>query len=251
MLGKKFKLAKEIVKEAKQVIDAMDKDFLIKEKSAKDLVTEVDVAVENYILNAIRRKYPDDLFLGEESNNQEQDFERNNVWVLDPIDGTCNFVYQRKNYAISLAYVEKGTTLFGIVYDVAQDILYTSLCGHGAHVNGVQARAVERIALNKTVASISHKLIFEGGIQHCMENVQKMFNYRYLGVASLEIIYVALGRHHLYISRTLKPWDYLAAKHFLEACGGIVRTFDNQKIEPFSSTALVAGNRANVNEFFA
>lgn len=240
---KKLENAINIVKEAKIVIN---REFTVSEKSPKDLVTDIDIAVEKHIFNELKRLYPNDYCYGEESGGVLTDM--GNVWVLDPIDGTGNFVYQNNNFAISLAYIENGITQFGIVLDVRRDDLYTAIINKGAFVNGKKIDKIKEVKLGDTLVSFSHKMFWLQG-KLFQKRVKGCFNYRYYGVASLEMIWCATNFINMYIGKDLKPWDYLAAKLFVEESGGFIRTFDNNIVGLDYIGPLVVGNKTNVKEF--
>lgn len=240
---KKLINAIKIVKDAKKVIN---REFSVSEKSPKDLVTDIDIAVEKFIFSELNKLYPQDFCYGEESGGTLN--EEDNIWVLDPIDGTGNFVYQNDNFAISLAYLEKGVTIFGVVYDVRGDDIYHSIKGQGAYVNNVLVDKIKEVKLSDTLVSFSHKMFWLQG-ELFVKRIRQCFNFRYYGVAALEMVWTATNFINMYIGKDLKPWDYQAGKLFVEESGGSVRTFDGKEITLGYVGPMVVGNKTNVSQF--
>lgn len=153
--------------------------------------------------------------MGEESIQEMSD----SMWIVDPIDGTTNFCNLHQDYTISVAYYEKYQPVFGVIYDVVQDILYVGIHGSGAYINGT------KVEFNKKEVCISNS-IMDASIHTLLSNPSlidlshKMRGHRSYGCATLGIIYVALQKIDMYVSSHCKVWDYAAAAIFLHELGG-------------------------------
>ena len=132
-----YEFAQGLILEAGNKVRIMMKeDLSIETKSnPNDLVTNVDKATENYIYDAILRSYPDHRVIGEEGHGHHMEDVNGVVWVVDPIDGTLNFVHQQEGFAISIGIYRDGKPYAGLVYDVMKDVLYHAKVGEGAFEN--------------------------------------------------------------------------------------------------------------------
>ena len=210
----------DLVKQAGQNIKRLmqsDLEILTKSNDA-DFVTNVDKATEILLVEGIQRQYPDQDFLTEENTTPR--FESDDLWIIDPIDGTTNFIYQKENFGISIAYYHKLKPVFGIVYDVMADKMFLGITDGGAFLNGVrmsindQKRPLKQTILYSDLYGLS---MFPKDILHLRESI---VSHRYLGAASLEICAVAENKAQSYISRNLKVWDVAAGVIVLKEVGG-------------------------------
>ena len=211
-----------LVKEAGALIRAMienESNIEIETKAHDaDFVTNVDKQTEIYIVEGIKKRYTHQDFLTEENTTVRE--KSDDLWIIDPIDGTTNFIFQKKNFGISVAFYHKRKPVFGIVYDVMADKLFLGISGKGAYLNGEK--------MNKTNQSIGLKqslmygdlyslTMFPKGLMHLRE---QLVSHRYLGAASLEICAVAENQAEAYISRNLKVWDVAAGVIILKEASG-------------------------------
>ncbi len=226
--------------------------FEITEKTCvSDLVTDVDKETESFLVNSIIDKYPEDTFITEE-RTVNSDF-GDKCWIIDPIDGTLNFIYEQKNYAISVAYYGNKEPAFGIVYDVFEDNLYLGIKNKGSYVNGKKVNRPPFNTLSTGIVDVNLKNmgLIKELINLDMEEVCKAaLNFRHLGSAAIRICDIALNKAHVYISPNLAIWDYAAANIFLKECGGdywILKT-DNKKSPDLNSLVIAAQNKDLLNE---
>lgn len=216
----KCEFAKKLVYEMGALIVASLNDTLdIQSKSSKhDFVTNMDKTVEQTLIARIEAMYPNQDFLTEEKTVSMKGLR--DLWIIDPIDGTMNFVMQKKNFAISLAYYEAEVPVFGIVYDVMANKMYWAQTGQGAYCNQEPLSALnDHHALEDTLFNASAKTVS----QFKTAPFAYTMGQRYIGSASLEICEVATGATHAYISRRLNPWDIGAAIIILKEVGGTWR----------------------------
>lgn len=190
-------------------------EFEIKNKNGiKDLVTSMDEQTELSLRKMLKQYTPFCSFIGEEGDAQYSD----HVWIIDPIDGTTNFINLQENYAISLGYYENEKPVLGIVYDVHEDVMYWAFQGK-AYVN-------DQVVKNLPSIRSLNECVFDAGLytlkKHpgLIELYQEARGHRCYGCASLSIIKVALGKLDFYCSEHAKCWDYAGGAVFLEACKG-------------------------------
>ncbi|KLU66629.1 MULTISPECIES: inositol monophosphatase family protein [Desulfosporosinus] len=219
----------------------------VKEKTSQmDLVTEHDLLIEKYLIDAILSNYPDHNILAEES--REQICSKHNddyAWVIDPIDGTVNYYRFGKDYAISLALYKNENPIFGLVYDVANSEMFSAGHGEGAIINGLPLDALpdSHDKLSKAVVGISLRTMREFASlgMDVMGMLSQAQAYRYLGCASLEICKVANGEYDLFISSNVHQWDIAAARIFLEQRGGeVLIRRNNEDRSPFGKLLVAA-----------
>ena len=183
-----------------------------------DFVTNVDKQTEIFIVEGIKKNFEHQDFLTEENTTPRE--ESDELWIIDPIDGTTNFIFQKRNFAISVAYYYKRKPVFGIVYDVMEDKLFLGITGEGAYLNGKRLENTpQNIGLKQSImyGDLYSLTLFPKGI---MDLRERLVSHRYLGAASLEICAVAENQAQAYISRNLKVWDVAAGVIILNEAKG-------------------------------
>ncbi|HEM3683715.1 TPA: inositol monophosphatase family protein [Streptococcus suis] len=206
----KYRLAQSLVLQAGEFLKTHLHDELeIEEKeNATDLVTQLDKLTQRFLTNQIKNEYPSDLIFGEEGGDVCS-ISNGNVWVIDPIDGTSNFIAQKNDFAIMLAYFENGIGQFGLIYDVMQDKLF-----HGGGKFPVFCNK-ERLA-SPSLSSISQTLLglnaqLYAANKHGLADLANIsLGTRSVGSAGIGFSHVLEGRLFAYASY-LYPWDYAAA----------------------------------------
>ncbi len=252
IFNEKINFAMETIYEAGELIRKRLKNRMeiTVKTDVNDLVTNVDKETEKFLVEKINNKYPLDTFITEE-NTVATNF-GDKCWIIDPIDGTFNFIYEKKNFAISAAYYESNTPVFGIVYDVSDDNMYLGIKGGGAFLNGKKIipsspRTLENsiIDVNLKRKKIIEKLIGLNIEKLCLHSLE----HRHLGSAALRLCHLAVNRIHIYISVNLALWDYAAGGIILRECGGDyhVEKFINHK-SPSSNTILIAAQNNKLLE---
>lgn len=173
----------------------------------KDLVTDSDKKIEQYFNTVILEKFPNSCILGEETYYPTKDYSKSELlWVIDPIDGTRNFVKQAKDFAVMVSIFYKEEPTHSYIYDLATDVLYCAIKGKGFFVNSTQVVTVENKSLNDSFVSIDYpSLQISQGIR---DFVSEAFDLRYIGSAGLDGARVAAGDFGAYICKTLQPWDF-------------------------------------------
>ena len=229
--------AASIIRRQAQHVDAVP----FERKARHDYVTEVDKACEEEIVRQIRRYYPDHAFLGEEggaSGDSEV------VWVIDPLDGTSNYMHGIPHVAVSIAQQVKGRTEHAVVYDVMHDELFTASRGKGAFLNQKRIRCASRVSLENAVVATAFPFRQRGKLQAYARVFQAVFakteDFRRAGTASLDLAWVAAGRLDAYYEIGLKPWDVAAGALLVREAGGVVLDFDGNDTVENAGTVIAA-----------
>ncbi|MBC1902240.1 inositol monophosphatase family protein [Listeria innocua] len=194
-----------------------------------DLVTNMDKETEAFFVKQIKDHFPNHRLFGEEGMSDDVTDLNGIVWILDPIDGTLNFVEQQRDFAISLAIYQDGVGHLAYIYDVARDELYFAEKGKGATVNGKQIPKIDK-DMDLQDALLIANLSVTRKFPTMWEAVKASRGLRLHGAASLEYMDVATGRAGAYLSANLAPWDIAAGKIIVEELGGIVTRIDGSKI---------------------
>ncbi|GAA4716837.1 inositol monophosphatase family protein [Brevibacillus fulvus] len=220
--------------------------------SASDLVTAVDKEVEKRVIEMILAKYPEHGVLGEESTFQGDPHQFETLWIIDPIDGTTNFVHQQINFSVSIAVYQKGQGVIGVVYDPSRDELFYAVKGEGAYLNGRKLKLDRQVKLEEALLCTSvfwNKRAEQIGIDRIVKQLAgKVRGMRLLGSAALELSYVAAGRLDGYVSMSLNAWDFAAGRLIVEEAGGIVTKINGQPLPYDEKSSIMACNQAFYEE---
>ncbi|GER68431.1 inositol-1-monophosphatase [Weizmannia acidilactici] len=219
--------AKQWIKEAgSRIIGSLSSPLRIETKSNRnDLVTNIDKETEQFLIQKIRTTFPGHRILGEEGFGEDVKDAGGIIWILDPIDGTVNFVHQKVNFMISIGVYENGEGRLGYIYDVVRQELYSAWKGRGAYFNGARLPKLKENRLEDTILALNPFCIVENRIidpKKLASLVRNVRGTRCYGSAALELAYVAAGRLDAYVTMRLSPWDFAAGKVIVEEVGGIV-----------------------------
>lgn len=227
-----------------RVLEKMGTQLTVAEKtSRRDLVTNVDRSNEDFLVHAIRKLDPAARILAEEGRGDQVTSMTGHVWIVDPIDGTMNFVHQRNHFAMMVGYYEDGTPTLGYIYDVMADKLYAGGPALGVTVNDQVLPAPADLDLADGLFGASAPLLI-----HDRFNMQRVIatslGARILGSAGIQISQVLAGELVGYLSY-LRPWDFAAGRVLAETLGLVVTQVDGTPVNMLSSGAvLVATKRA-------
>ncbi len=202
-------------------------------KGPNDFVTEVDQAAEQAIVDVLRTAYPDHAILAEESGASANLHDENdNVWIIDPLDGTTNFIHGFPQYAVSIALQQRGQITQAVVYDPNRNELFTATKGAGAFLNDKRLRVAKRDkladALIGTGFPYSDLSALDDYVKMFHLMTQKSAGLRRPGSAALDLAYVAAGRLDGFFEKNLKPWDMAAGALLISEAGGIVANFSGE-----------------------
>lgn len=234
--------AGELIARATDQLDTL----VVEEKNANDFVSEVDRAAEREVIYHLKKAYPDHAFLGEESGdtgNPDSEYR----WIIDPLDGTTNFVRGIPHFCVSIACEYRGQIEHAVVLDPIRREEFTASRGRGAQLNGRRIRVSPRKSLDGALVAtgILHKSRCEQYIPAYMEALQevaeKTAGIRRAGSAALDLAYVAAGRLDAYWELKLKPWDVAAGALLIREAGGLVSDFNGGN-DYMQSGNVVCGN---------
>ncbi len=217
--------AGSIINRAAQDLDAVT----VSTKRHNDFVTEVDHAAEQAVIQILLKAFPDHAILAEESGaHGTSDF----VWIIDPLDGTTNFIHGFPQYCVSIGLKHKGTLTQAVVYDPGRNELFTASRGHGAYLNDRRIRVSKRTHLDDALIGTDFPF---GEAKYLSEYVTMMrkvmmqtAGVRRAGAAALDLAYVAAGRLDAFWEMGLSPWDMAAGSLLIQEAGGLVSDFDGE-----------------------
>lgn len=240
--------AKDWIKDAgKMLRESFREKLSIDFKSGyDDLVTNMDKSIEQFFIKKINHHYPDHLVVSEEGFGDEVESEEGVLWLLDPIDGTMNFVHQQRHFCISLGIYENGVGKVGLIYDVVSDDLYHCIKGQGAFLNKERLPRLTEKTLDQSIIGINATWISKNrriDPSVLQPVVSKSRGIRSFGSAALEMAYVAAGKLDGYISMRLSPWDYGAGYILVNEVGGVVTKIDGEPVELLKKNSIFAGNK--------
>ena len=211
--------------------------------NANDLVTNVDRETEQFFVEKIRRTFPEHRILGEEGGGDRINDTNGVIWVIDPIDGTMNFVHMRRNFAISIGVFENGEGKLGYIYDVIQDDLYWAVKGQGAYFNRGALSKLTEVPVEKAIIGINALWLTDN---HRIDPelvkplIKDIRGSRSIGSAALEFGYVSCGWLDGYIALNLAPWDFAAGWVILEELGGKATKLNGEPLSLLESSSLLA-----------
>ncbi|MDT0595882.1 inositol-1-monophosphatase [Glaciecola petra] len=226
-------------------------DLDIQSKGAQDYVTKIDKEAELTIIEKIKKSYPDHAFIGEEGGRVEGNNEF--VWVIDPLDGTSNFIAGIPHFAVSIALLHKGKLDQGVVFDPIRGELFAATKGSGAQLNGYRLRCSKAKDLSNTILATAIPFRDKSNLDADLANFAKVFkdagDVRRSGSAALDLAYVAAGRYDGYWEKGLQSWDMAAGELLVKEAGGLVTDYagNNDPLydeikQAGSSNGIVAGN---------
>ena len=243
-----------LVKETRGIIMEKRGHVHPSEKGFADFVTEVDTGVQEFLKARLAERYPDIQFLGEEGEKHGIDYNKP-VWVLDPIDGTTNLIYDFAMSAVSLALYDKKRGVMGVVYNPFHDELFWAERGAGAYFNGRKISVSPAKTLHESLIGIGttpyEKDLAEENFKIFLRVYKKSLDVRRTGSAAIDLCYVACGRLDGYFERNLKPWDYGAGAVILKEAGGKITSFDGTEPDISKNCCVAASNGLIHNELLA
>lgn len=231
----------ELVKSTRNIIFNRD-SFDVNLKGKLDFVTNIDIAVSDYLKAELKNLAPDvDFFCEEEKGTL-----KNNCWILDPIDGTTNLVYDYRMSAVSLAHYKNGEILFGVVYNPFTDEIFSAIKGEGAWYNEATKITVSnrdmKAALIEFGINCAHKEKADKNFKIAKAVFENCVDIRRVSCAALDLCYISIGRIDGYFEGVLKPWDIAAGSLILTEAGGIITDYSGNTVDFKVPTSVIAGN---------
>ena len=203
----------------------------VSRKGPTDFVTNSDIKTEKIIIEELKKAKPNYSILSEEFGI-EKNKDKNNTWIIDPIDGTVNFLHGIPHFAISIALKSNGEIVSGLIFDPIKDELFFAEKNSGAFFNNHRIRVSKKNEINECLFATGGKLKSELEIP-----------YRRSGCAALDMAYVASGRYDGYFQHNLNIWDIAAGIILIKEAGGVINEIDldnNQKIKVIASSADIS-----------
>lgn len=237
-----------VVREASKIVcSAEDISAKTSEKGgAADLVTAYDVAVEEFLKRALLALVPDALFYGEESAKCG-DPNKGWAFIVDPIDGTTNFVRGMSQSAISVALAKDGVVEYGVVLDPFKNELFSAQRGGGAYLNGKPIHVSDK-PLDKGIFGMGTAIYNREFEEQTMAVTAQLFkrscDFRRMGAAALDLCYTAAGRYDAFFEFSLAPWDFAAGSLIVTEAGGKICTMEGNSL-PIARCGIWASNAVN------
>ena len=204
----------------------------VSQKQVNDFVTEVDHASEQIIIDTLLGAYPDHGFLAEESGSQRGNPKSEHIWIIDPLDGTTNFIHGFPVYCVSIALQVRGRIEQAVVYDPSRNDLFTATRGRGAFLNERRIRVAKRTRLSECLISTGFPFRpgddFNRYLRLMGDVMQRTAGLRRPGAAALDLAYVAAGFTDGFFELGLQPWDMAAGSLLVTEAGGLIGNFTGE-----------------------
>ncbi|MDI4633365.1 inositol monophosphatase [Pelomonas sp. V22] len=225
---------------------SLDLDILkINSKSPNDFVTEVDHAAEEVIIETLLQAYPDHGILAEESGRTRGNKTSEFVWIIDPLDGTTNFIHGFPVYAVSIALSHRGVIQQAVVYDPTRNDLFYATKGRGAYLNDKRLRVSKRTRMGDALIGTGFPFRkgdnFKRYVKMFEEVMQLCAGLRRPGAAALDLCYVAAGYYDAFFETGLQPWDLAAGSLIITEAGGLIGNFTGES-DYLHQREVVAGS---------
>lgn len=239
--------AKEIIIEAgKNIREAFSYNIEIETKSnPNDLVTNIDRETELFFIEKIKAFNPNHRILGEEGMGEEVNNLEGVVWIIDPIDGTMNFVKQHRHFMITIGIYVDGEGVLGYIFDVMRGDLFNAIAGVGAWYNNSPLRKLQPVKIEQAVIGINANWVTPNNrINHekIIDLVRTVRGTRSYGSAAMEIAFVVSGKLDAYISMRLAPWDIGGGVIIAKEVGAIATNFNGQDFDYLTIDTFLIAN---------
>ncbi len=229
------KKAAEIFRRGSSVVE--------EKEGAANLVTNADIEIQRFLKDELHKIYPAAAFLCEEENEMNTDSEY--LWIIDPIDGTTNFVRDIPECVISVGFAQGDETLIGVVYAPRLELLFTAVKGEGAFCNGQRISVSDKTfeqSLFCTALSLYQKSFADICSRIIMDVYPQCSDIRRFGSCALELCYLAMGRCDLFFEIRVFPWDWAASKLVLTEAGGILKGYNAEELSFGKVQSLIGAN---------
>lgn len=244
-MEERLELAQRVAREAGELLRRSLTDLEVATKGHSELVTRVDYESQDLVFRRIRDRYPEDAFLGEEGEGQAAtDAER--LWVVDPLDGTNNYVHGIPQFCVSIAYAEEGEVRAGTVYDPNRDEMFAAERGGGASLNGRPIEVSRRDRLDDIMVATGFYYERDEVMERTLQAMGRLFHsnvrgIRRFGSAALDLCWLACGRFDAYFEYRLSPWDFAAASLVAREAGARLADRAGAPLT-LGSSSMVAAN---------
>ncbi len=247
-----IKAIKQGVLQAGQAVrKAVPSEGIVSKEGRLNFVTAADLESERILKEVITKNFPDHQILSEETESHIEDvLAVEHLWVIDPIDGTSNFRYERGYSGISVGLVEKGEPVLGFIYDPFRDELFFAEKGKGAFLNGHPMHVGDKTELAKATVMTDNSYD-SNGTKSNLEMLLKINPTPWVlirGSAVLAFCDIACGRADVYAHQYLKPWDNAAGFVIAKEAGAVIKGLEGEDVD-FTVSSLVVGNETLVEQF--
>jgi myo-inositol-1(or 4)-monophosphatase len=216
-------------------------------KGEIDLVTEADIAAESAVTASLTEDAPEIGIMAEESYQGKKEAPPGRIWVVDPLDGTTNFAHGVPIFAVSIALLENGRPLIGVIYCPLQDELFCAGKGGGSWLNDRRIRVTDTEFLVQALVATGFPYDIRKNLDRVVDQVHRVLpkvrDIRRMGAAAVDLAYVACGRLDGFWEVHLKPWDTAAGWLLVEEAGGTVTDFGGQPYSPFYPEIAASNTR--------
>ncbi len=234
------KAGRSLVKDFREV-----ENLQVSMKGAGDFVSRADLAAEQILKEELRGARPTYGWLAEEGGEEEGD-DPTRRWIVDPLDGTTNFLHGLPHWAVSIALEHKGQIVSAVIFDAAKDELYWAEKGAGAWLNESRIRVSGRSRMIEAVFATGLPFGGRGDLPHTLQELARVLptcaGVRRFGSAALDLAYVAAGRYDGYWERRLNPWDVAAGVLLVREAGGLIEAM-NPEDNPVDGTVICANGQ--------
>ena len=250
-----IKAARQAGNTIMRYVDRVDR-LNVEVKGRNDFVSEVDRMAEDEIIEIIQSAYPDHGILAEESGTEKTPQPQSEEapefqWIIDPLDGTTNFLHGHPDFAVSIGVIHKGNIEHGIIFDPLRNDLYTASRNQGAQINGRRMRVSGHDKLKQSIIGTGYPSRdlenFDTWLQCLNTVIKKSGGIRVSGCASLDLVSVACGRTDAFWEPGLKPWDLAAGCLMVREARGFVSDFDGEQ-DFLENGNVIAANRKIFND---
>ena len=237
-----------IVRETGQWILQQSSQFIssdIMYKGTNDLVSFVDQQAEAKLKQGLSQIFPEAKFIAEETSSNYEEVEDGYYWVIDPLDGTTNFLHKLPVFAVSVGLIYQKQPILGLIYEPNRDELFTAAKGQGAYLNGKPIQVSPEKSLSKSLLATGFPYYDFSYQDRYLELLKELMRsshgLRRMGAAAIDLAYTACGRFEGFFEANLKPWDVAAGKIIIEEAGGMVTNFSGGQDVIFTGEIIGAG----------
>lgn len=243
-------MAEQAARRAGEILEDWADRFTVREKGRSDLVTEADSAAQQAIFEIIRGRFPDHGFLGEEDGLNVSAEKSGYRWIIDPLDGTSNYVHRFPYYCVSIGLEENGRLIVGAIFDPNRNEMFSAVAGQGATLNGkpIRPTPTDRLQDSMVVASLPVASRPDNpAVKRFLDVMPHVQTVQRTGSAALNLAYIACGRIDAFWSTSLKPWDMAAGAVLVEAAGGRISKMDGGPFD-VSVADLLSSNGTEIHD---
>jgi myo-inositol-1(or 4)-monophosphatase len=242
-----LQVAEKAIKAAGKILikNIETQNLKISKKAQSDYVTNIDYISEETIIKFIQKEFPHHIIYSEEKGKSVNNNFSEYTWIIDPLDGTTNYLHRYPTFSISIALAKKNKIILGVVYDPIRDEIFTAIKGKGAYLNNKRIRVSNQKNINDALLTTGFPFRHKHILDTYLECFRRLFllcgGIRRTGSAALDLAYTSCGRCDGFFEYGLSIWDIAAGALLVEEAGGVITDFFNQK-NHLNKGDVVAGN---------